>query len=768
MDTKTMRWLLSSGLVATGLTGCADPCSDDGLLQSEISECPADSGGGESDTDSDSATESDSNSETDSESDTLDTDSDGGSDCMDGMHNGDETDVDCGNSCGATCEDGEGCDDGADCISGVCNDDTLTCEPGDPVSYCEDADEDGFGDPDTCVDVPPGGDPPDGSVPNGDDCADDNGNAYPGAAEEEPDLCAEDEDGDGYGDADPPDGVDPGSDCVDTEADIYPGAAELEPELCTADVDDDGYGDDSATDIDPGADDGTDCADDNANAFPGAAPNDSPTACLEDEDGDDYGDADPPEGVDAGTDCNDMDDSVPFIVVGIPDDCPTAELLDGSLGCEFYAMPLANDAGAPPTYQLLLANAHPSNTASVTVETLIGGVWTPLVGPVDIVPEAQIIEDVPYNASGSTAISVGGAYRIVSDVPIAAYQASISQFTSDASLLIPVASWSTEYDVVGYDGVNAAFGEYVAVVAGEDATDVTIAPSQTIIGGGGVPAIAAGGSEVITLDEGDTVVLMGLGSNATSDASLTGTLISSTAPVGVFTGSECSNIPGGSPFCDHLEEMQTPTNTASTTVVAARMPPRGVVVEDAIWQIYAIEDAEVSFDALAGVTGLPPGPVSIAAGDSLELSVGGSVAEPGDFVAESDAPIIVSQFLAGSSTVGVVAPGLASGDPAHVIMPGASQLLEAYVVSTVAGNVANHLTVTRQAGSGDIDLDGAAIAAGDFVAISDDWEVARIQIAEGSHVLTSADAFAVVVSGYNEDNSYAYLGGGQARALICE
>jgi hypothetical protein len=35
-------------------------------------------------------------------------------------------------------------------------------------------------------------------------------------------------------------------------------------------------------------------------------------------------------------------------------------------------------------------------------------------------------------------------------------------------------------------------------------------------------------------------------------------------------------------------------------------------------------------------------------------------------------------------------------------------------------------------------------------------------------VLTSEDAFAVVVSGYNEANSYAYLGGGQARALVCE
>jgi hypothetical protein len=47
--------------------------------------------------------------------------------CMDGVQNGDETDEDCGNTCGPTCDTGEGCDDGADCISSVCDPLTLTC-----------------------------------------------------------------------------------------------------------------------------------------------------------------------------------------------------------------------------------------------------------------------------------------------------------------------------------------------------------------------------------------------------------------------------------------------------------------------------------------------------------------------------------------------------------------------------------------------------------------------------------------------------------------
>lgn len=40
--------------------------------------------------------------------------------CDDGIHNGDETDVDCGGSCPSRCTLGEGCGEGSDCGSGVC------------------------------------------------------------------------------------------------------------------------------------------------------------------------------------------------------------------------------------------------------------------------------------------------------------------------------------------------------------------------------------------------------------------------------------------------------------------------------------------------------------------------------------------------------------------------------------------------------------------------------------------------------------------------
>ncbi len=165
--------------------------------------------------------------------------------------------------------------------------------------YCKDSDGDGFGDPGMCSDeMTPG------SVPNNDDCADDNANAYPGAAEKDSETaCMEDSDEDGYGDDMPPPGVEPGSDCNDDDSSIYPDAAIDLPGMCAQDSDGDGHGDSSPTDPDVPA--GDDCADDDPNTFPGAAPNDSPDACMTDVDGDDFGDDSPAPGVMPGSDCAD-------------------------------------------------------------------------------------------------------------------------------------------------------------------------------------------------------------------------------------------------------------------------------------------------------------------------------------------------------------------------------------------------------------------------------------------------------------------------------
>lgn len=49
--------------------------------------------------------------------------------CTDGFKNGAETDIDCGGTCAAKCADNKTCSIAADCVSGVCNSTAKTCTP---------------------------------------------------------------------------------------------------------------------------------------------------------------------------------------------------------------------------------------------------------------------------------------------------------------------------------------------------------------------------------------------------------------------------------------------------------------------------------------------------------------------------------------------------------------------------------------------------------------------------------------------------------------
>lgn len=646
-----------------------------------------------------------------------------------------------------------------------CADDSVDTFPGaadqEPTLCTTDADGDGYGDANATDEYP--------NADNGSDCDDDSADTFPGVALQEPALCTTDADGDGYGDANASNGnpnVENGSDCADDSANIFPGAAEQEPTLCTVDADGDGYGDDSASDINANADNGTDCADDNASAFPGSAQIDSPSGCYIDEDGDGYGDADPPDGVTPGTDCDDSDPGVPFVLDGIPETCELADQLSSSLGCEFFGMALSNLNTA--TYSVLLANANPESDASVRIEQFVGGVWTTVAGPLTVPSGSQLTQALTDNSSTTTEIRTGGSYRITSDIPIGAYQSSVSGATSDASLLLPATSWGSDYAVVGFDGLFASAEEYVGIIAHEDGTEVTVTPSRATLAGTGIPAGTVDTPMTFTLNEGETALVMSAGEGQGIAEGLSGTLVSSSSPVGVFTGTECSNIPSGVFACDHIEDMLPPVSAATTSVVASRVPPRGVVPEAMIWEIYATEDTTVTFDAVEAVTGLPDGPVDIAAGESLELSVTGPTETPGDFVIDATSPIIVSGYITGAGGTGTLLPGSQSGDPAQVVLGGSSQMLQSYVVGTVEGNSIHHVTLTHQVGAAPIVMDGAEIEAETYTAINADWEVARIIVEEGSHALSSDAPFATMVTGYNPANSYAYLGGGQARVVVCE
>ena len=245
----------------------------------------------------------------------------------------------------STCDDGtdNDCDGDIDCYDSDCTGDTAplggTCpkpsnyEPNDETT-CDGIDNDGDGQVDEGCDDDgddycDGSMTLDGSSPKcsvAGDCDDTDPDINPGAASNENTAgCYEDQDGDDYGDVNPPSGVDAGSDCDDGNQAINPGASEQpgdevdqncdNKELCYENLDDDGYRSSATTSsnniscTDTGEAKASlpagDCDDNDANINPGAAPNEANPGCYEDQDGDGYGDIGPPSGVESGTDCDD-------------------------------------------------------------------------------------------------------------------------------------------------------------------------------------------------------------------------------------------------------------------------------------------------------------------------------------------------------------------------------------------------------------------------------------------------------------------------------
>lgn len=440
----------------------------------------------------------------------------------------------------------------------------------------------------------------------------------------------------------------------------------------------------------------------------------------------------------------------------IPEDCSQANDGETTVGCVFYAVDLDQyDSSENDQYAIAVSNVQLSGNAEVVIEQKIGGVWTNVAGPEMVAPLGLFAFTLPDHHHQGSGVMEGGTYRVTSDVPIIAYQFSpLSQtsFTSDASMLYPATSLDTLSYVPHWGGGQGGRG-YITIAATHDGTDIEVIPTASTDAGTGVPAGSPGLPFNISLDEGDIAEVMVSGVNV----SLSGTRIEADHEIAVFTAHECANIPANVTACDHLEEQLSGVRLWGQDFAAARVPVRSVGnPETSLWQITASEnDTTVVLSADSDVTGLPDSPAMLQAGETLEFYVGGSATQPGDFVVHANRPIAVMNYMCGADNP----PGTTEGDPAMVQLSPTQQFLPRYVVLVPSEWTTDVLVITRPAGAA-IDLDGDMIANAEFYDIDDgEFEVARLVVADGIHTLESDTGFSVVIVGYDEYDSYAYLAG---------
>jgi hypothetical protein len=641
--------------------------------------------------------------------------------CDDGVDN------DCDGAADSQEPDGDG--DGWGPCLGDCRDDDPNVNPESPEI-------DGNGVDDNCDGIVDGDFDGDGYAEGQGDCDDYDAEVNPDADEN----CYDgvDNDCNGFADGDEPDGDGDGwgpcaGDCDDSNPDVNPGMSEIAGDgidnncdfLIDEDIDGDGWTETNG-----------DCDDTDPAINP---------AVFENCD----------DGID--NNCDGLTDQ------NCLGPCELAELTRSSVGCVYYSVDCNNDPVEgydSLQFAIVVSNTHATEPAFVEVQTRSGGTWQ-TIASATVSPISLHEFDLPDRHIDYTGVNVAGAYRVVSDRPVIAYQFQpvdgVSSFTSDASLLLPTSSLDTYYYVVGW-GKPSYGNPQINIIAAEDGTTVTITPSVSTVAGGGIPALTAGAPYTYPqlLDAGDYLQIEGTDS-------FNGTYIESDKPVAVFSAHWCANIPQQNCCCDHLEEQVFGLQTWGKKYVAARHPVRSPgSPEPTLWHILASQnDTTVEFQASSEVTGLPAGTQTLQQGEVLSLSVSGTTANPGDFVVEADKPILVMEYLSSSYLTG--APTQQAGDPAMNQAVPVEQYLDSYVILVPPNWIYDYVVLVKPVGA-TIEMDNAPLGSSLFSPIDDgvnpvEWEVARLSADDGVHTFTGSEPFGIIVLGYDSYDSYAYPGG---------
>jgi hypothetical protein len=488
--------------------------------------------------------------------------------------------------------------------------------------------------------------------------------------------------------------------------------------------------------------------------------------------------------------------------------CAPNTLGSTSQGCDFWPTVTANPVWSDPTHAtqtgafhfgVLVGNVSPTS-ATATLTVTIGG--TPFKsapfnadgqlrlapGEVRLIP-LDWVSDLkgpdwanPFLpvAQAQSVKKSGGAYHIVSDQPILAYQFSPIEalvhenqcprilenaggcysYSTDASMLIPSHVLADDYVVAGYRGwhqdasVPAAsrlnIGDFLTITALQSNTSVRITPraGQTILAG--VDGSRNGAPFTLSMGAGDVVQLFTPGSADTD--SFSGTLVQEMNghQLQLLSGVGCGTVPAGTGPCGHFEDPVLPrASLGNEYVVPAILVPQigGTVVPmPYTLRIQAASDGtDLTFEPASMYKN-----VTLNSGEVLEIQ--GTL----DGRISSSTPFAVTQYLNGGD------PTLDQSGPTQISVTPRSQFQSSFsflapTVSDTSG-FSNNVAIMAPTGTM-VKLDGEAIQLDKFLPVGASGmsvEHQPLNLNSQVHVVSANRPVGVLVYGTASYTSYAY------------
>lgn len=373
---------------------------------------------------------------------------------------------------------------------------------------------------------------------------------------------------------------------------------------------------------------------------------------------------------------------------------------------------------------------------------VVVNITTPLFNPSyfqTLTVRNKEVKKVNFNHSiggVGTEISNKGIY-VQSDNEITLYAVNKASATTDAFVVFPVDTLGDEYYVITWNERSQFM-----IIATEDNTEVTITVGRSgtsIIFSGQV--YSSGMSLTFTMNKFQTFHAFG---GTTSDYS--GTYITSSKVIAVFSGSQCNQI--GSGACDHLISQMTPVETFGNNFVTINMASCSSPVNFKI--VVSENDTHVYISGKSNVSLPNSGDIYSFSTTSLTPTV-----------VVTDKPAALAFFSQGGC-------GIVSGDPAMILLPPIQQFAADYTFSTVEfpdDPFTSSLTIViAESEISGLLLDRKNITSENWRPIigSNTLRITNILITEGSHTIYHTNptiTFLAVSTGVGNANSYGYSAG---------
>lgn len=341
--------------------------------------------------------------------------------------------------------------------------------------------------------------------------------------------------------------------------------------------------------------------------------------------------------------------------------------------------------------------------------------------------------DLPANAEQQTSDTVENlGIHVTSAAPVTVYGLNQIPFTTDAYLALPAPLLGTNNIVLGYTGGAGGPSEF-QIIGTQNGTQVTITPSTAATNH------AAGVPYTITLNQLQAYQLQ-----ATSDSTdLSGTTITSTAPVALFGGSVCTNIPNiNYVACDYVVEQIPPTDAWGQDFLTVPLATR---MDGDTFRVLALN---------AGTTVTIDGTLVTTLGAAQFYQT--ELSDTANHTINTSGPALVAQYSNSTSYDNVLS------DPMMMLISPTEQFLTSYTTTTPAASpetYTNYINVVAQTSdTSTCKVDGTPVTG--FTTIpGTTYSGAQIPVAIGTHNLSCSDPFQAYNYGFASYDSYGYPGG---------